>query len=420
MIRQLLWKKNSDSKCKSNSFEQASIHEFGLEEIRGIPFGFKLSNKEHIPALDGLRGIACLLVLSGHFVVENKEAIPSFVFRTLSQYWSGVDLFFVLSGFVIFLSLTQLKERNLSAWKLLRLFATSRAFRLLPVYAMFLSVYFFLPLICPQLAHGELFRTSIPGYLYLFFGQSWYMAFCQRSGAGFVDASWSLCAEVFLYALSFLIICFALERNRMRAMEALIALSLASRLYIVLFTDNLLAAYLLPVCRMDGFMLGGLAAVLYSEGRLTPAIVRNAGRALPILFCVFVALSISAHHFAGGFSIVFSYPFYAVFYSVILVTVVGKPLAVLCKGPLRFIGTISYFIYLFHFPFVYWMKQTSNALHVGALLNLLMTLALTVGAAAVSWHLLEKRLIAAGKALNQRGMTGWKYGRKAECGNRTP
>ncbi len=228
------------------------------------------------------------------------------------------------------------------------------------------------------------------------------MAFHQRAGAEFVDASWSLCAEVFLYGLAFIMVCLTSKKNRTKAMAAVGVVSYAIRLYVVFFTTNLLAAYLMPVCRMDGFMIGGVIAQLYSSNALTDFFPRTRGRILQFLFCVFVVLSIGAAHFASSFSILFSYSFYALFYSSILMAILIKNFSVLSRGPLKFIGTISYFIYLFHFPIVYWMKHVSDVMQWGVLENFSITLMVTIGAAIISWFLMEKPLIGLGVSLNRR------------------
>lgn len=360
-----------------------------------------VADKNHIPGLDGLRGIACLYILVGHFLVRNRDAVaPAFV-GAFSQYWSGVDLFFVLSGFVIFLSLSRLADRGYGRMQLLGVYATSRAFRILPVYALLLAVYFSLPRLYPSLAQDELFLTSIPNQVYLYFGQSWYMAIWQRSGASFVVPSWSLCAEVFLYALSFVVIGMASNRNRIKAMLTLVAVSYAARLYVVFMTDNYMAASLLPVCRMDGFMIGGIIALMSTEQKLGRIMSLTRWPFLAIMLGVFVALSTYSPHYAGSFSILFSYAFYAIFYSAILLTIVTRNIPFLSRGPMKFVGTISYFIYLFHFAIVIWMKRISDSLHWGVTLNFLVTLSVTIAAASVSWYLMERPLIALGKSLNR-------------------
>lgn len=372
----------------------------GVPANPAAPAPLPLPNKDYIPALNGLRGVACLLILVGHFLSQNRQAVAPAVLTAFSQYWSGVDLFFVLSGFVIVLSLVRLREGTDGSWRLLRLYATSRAFRILPVYALFLAAYFCLPRIVPSLARDELFLSSIPGYVYLFFGQSWYMALHQRGGAEFVDASWSLCAEVFLYGLSFLIVCFAPRGIRIRAMLAAVAVSFACRVLVVMFTGNLLAAYLLPVCRMDGFMIGGAVSILYAEGRLKPLKPGALDLTLLLLFGVFAALSVAARHFASESSILFSYAFYAIFYSLALVRLTSGNFPFLSRGPLSYVGTVSYFVYLFHFPIVYWVKQLSDGLRWGVIPGFLMTLAVTLGAATISWYAMERPLIGLGKSLN--------------------
>jgi len=352
--------------------------------------------------LNGLRGIACLLILVGHFLTQNSHAIPPSLLTAFSQYWSGVDLFFVLSGFVIFLSLNRLRKATEGFPGLFRSYVTSRAFRILPVYSLFLLAYFCLPRLNPRLATDELFLTSIPNCVYLFFGQSWYMALRQRSGAEFVDASWSLCAEVFLYALLFLIVYLLPGRHRVKAMAAAVAVSYLCRLYVVLGTHNFLAAYLLPVCRMDGFMIGGIVAELYASGRLAAVNVRRLNGMLAAMFCVFAALSVAAQHFASGFSILFSYAFYSLFYSAFLVRLLSGRFPTLSKGPLSYFGTVSYFVYLFHFPIIYWIRNVSEARHWNVAVNFLAAVAVTVGLATLSWHAMESPLIGLGKSLNRR------------------
>lgn len=325
-----------------------------------------------------------MLILSGHFLLENRQSVPSVVIRAFSQYWSGVDLFFVLSGYVIFSSLIRLEERKLGIPALLRSYLTSRAFRILPVYSVFLSAYFCLPRLYPQLAHDGLFISSIPNHVYLYFGQAWIMALQQRAGARFADTSWSLCAEVFFYGLSFVIICLASANNRIWVMTAAAVTSFGVRLYIVLFTANYLGAYLLPICRMDGFMIGGIIAHLYKSHALNDAVFRRLRSVLPILFLVLAALTVGAWHFASVFSILFSYLFYSLFYSAILIIIIGGDFPLLSKGPLKYVGTISYFIYLFHVPVIYWIGHVADALRWGVLINLLVTFSVTIGAATIT------------------------------------
>lgn len=95
---------------------------------------------KHIPFLDILRALAILLVMSWH--LPDAVAPAGFsVFRELG--WLGVDIFFVLSGFLI---ASQTLDQSRRGKKFsIRDFYVKRAFRILPVYLLVLAVYFFIP-----------------------------------------------------------------------------------------------------------------------------------------------------------------------------------------------------------------------------------------------------------------------------------
>jgi peptidoglycan/LPS O-acetylase OafA/YrhL len=354
--------------------------------------------KKHIPALDGLRGIACLMIFMGHFMHQRdhvSHTVTPFWIRVVSQYWSGVDLFFVLSGFVIYLSLSGLRER-MSTPNVFRSYFTSRAFRIMPVYLLLILSYFYIPF-HNGLMNSDLFISSVPAQLYLFFGQSWWMVYNHRAGAPFVQPTWSLCAEVFLYVVLLFIVCFVPKRHVLKAMAAVAASSLVLRATIAAAGGDLYGASMLPVCRMDGFMLGSIIAFLHEGGRLARVNTRMLDWAIALSVLTFFAMTYDDANLFGRYTLIFGYAFYAAFFGAIVARVVlGGNFGFLEKGPLAYVGTVSYFVYLAHLPIIYAMSFVP----VGAVLNLVITLVVVLGAAAVSWHWLEKPLIDRGKALN--------------------
>ena len=95
---------------------------------------FQLTQKNRVPELDGLRGIAILAVLFYHF-------FNFYPFNYLSVFgWVGVDLFFVLSGFLITGILLQLKGLK----NAFQIFYARRALRILPLYYLVLASVFLL------------------------------------------------------------------------------------------------------------------------------------------------------------------------------------------------------------------------------------------------------------------------------------
>jgi peptidoglycan/LPS O-acetylase OafA/YrhL len=83
------------------------------------------------PGLDGLRGVAILLVMLFHFVVMKPAAVIDVPLYILGHYgWTGVDLFFVLSGFLITGILLDAKSQQ----HYFRNFYVRRALRILPLF----------------------------------------------------------------------------------------------------------------------------------------------------------------------------------------------------------------------------------------------------------------------------------------------
>ena len=97
-----------------------------------------------IPALDGLRGIAILLVLLRHAIfgvtsvqgIEAHSRFASFVIACGQLSWSGVDLFFVLSGFLIGGILLDAR----SSPRYFQTFYIRRAYRILPLYFLVIGL----------------------------------------------------------------------------------------------------------------------------------------------------------------------------------------------------------------------------------------------------------------------------------------
>jgi peptidoglycan/LPS O-acetylase OafA/YrhL len=350
--------------------------------------------QSRIPALDGLRGIACFVVFMGHFISANNH-IGRILPHVFSQYWSGVDLFFALSGFVIFLSLARLRERSPSRRDFLRSYFVLRFFRIAPVYVALILSYFLLPVAFPSLAGDKLFVTSIPRWTYFIFGQSVWGAIHQHRGADYVNVTWSLCAEVFFYVMAFVIVAWVPARRRIPVLVGLVALCYLSRLYFVFLRNDLAAAYSLPICRMDGFMLGGITAILYREGRLPASRSGLFAWAFAILAAFYCFLAYHSQLQFEPFSILFSYAFYSFFYCLVIVWILPGGFAFLSRGPVSYFGIISYFVYLFQIPFMSLVER----IFIGAPERFLSTLALLVAAGSASWFAFERPLIRLGRRL---------------------
>ena len=210
----------------------------------------KPSVPRKIPQLDGVRGIAILIVLA-----HNLHGFSSLPFSLLTTYgWMGVDLFFVLSGFLITGILLDAK----SSPDYFRNFYARRCLRIWPLYYCVLALMFVvIPHVKPQVA-GEIFHRSNPWWAYLFYLQN----FLVREPASAVAAlgvSWSLAVEELFYLVWPWLVRY-LPVKRLEYCAWLVFLGSPFFRLFAVFHGWII--YSNPFCRLDGLMAGGLLAIL--------------------------------------------------------------------------------------------------------------------------------------------------------------
>ena len=163
------------------------------------------ASTSRVPALDGLRGIAVLLVLIHHFsgIPAAGLGVPTGFYREWLRFatigWAGVDLFFVLSGFLITSILYDAKGPALAFFKN---FYARRALRIFPVYyVLVVFMLFLLPWIIPgeEAASAKLRDNQLWLWFYLRNIQS-LADFQSLIGTGhLVGHLWSLAVEEQFY-----------------------------------------------------------------------------------------------------------------------------------------------------------------------------------------------------------------------------
>jgi peptidoglycan/LPS O-acetylase OafA/YrhL len=147
------------------------------------------TEKNHIPALDGIRGVAVLMVMLFHIcpgLFRAEDSLFKVVRRMAYIGQLGVDLFFVLSGFLI----TGILLRSKGSVGYFRNFYIRRILRIFPLYYGFLLVFFFL--IPPP--YGTAGVPATGQAWYWFFGQNIASTFTQ-TGTGGPGHFWSLAVE---------------------------------------------------------------------------------------------------------------------------------------------------------------------------------------------------------------------------------
>ena len=177
--------------------------------------------ENRIPELDGIRGMAIGLVLLGHFslVVVTPSTSLAYALVPLRLYWSGVDLFFVLSGFLIGGIL--LDARTASNY--FRVFYTRRFFRIVPIYGVLLVA----TVIVVRLSRAgyignyrELYTTMLPWPFFALFLQNIGMSIWHDYGTLPLGATWSLAVEEQFYLTLPLVIRLFSRRMLLRFIAA--------------------------------------------------------------------------------------------------------------------------------------------------------------------------------------------------------
>ncbi len=312
----------------------------------------------HIQSLDGLRGLAILLVLTVHlWRPETRTALGMAITRTARAGWTGVDLFFVLSGFLITGLLIDSRARP----NFLRNFFARRALRILPLYTLFLVV----SLVLLPLWFDHLGLSQRPSFgnradaahwpWYALFVSNYWMALADRFPAGWSNSlTWSLAVEEQFYLLWPWLILVCPPRWLPRAIGFVFAAAIAARAFVVWLDAGWLTAALVTPCRMDALAAGGwVAAYLRSPGfqaRTWRWLLRGAvALALPAA-AVWILWEDGDPRTGAAFQVV-GYSLLAVAGAGLLgAALTGDPpvLRPLRSSPLVALGKVSYGIYLFH------------------------------------------------------------------------
>jgi peptidoglycan/LPS O-acetylase OafA/YrhL len=365
-----------------------------------------------IPELDGIRGIAIAMVLVWHYFVLLIIAKPA----TLLSYaqaagrltWTGVDLFFVLSGFLIGGIL--LDARSSSDY--FQTFYTRRFFRIVPLYLIWfvlscLVMRFVIDGAVGKWMHNETFSM----WPYLFYLQNFWMAsrntLTSYSGGG----TWSLAIEEQFYLTLPLVIRFAPRKLLPSIIGIGIVTAPILRLLIFfLMPHHRTALFVLTPARADSLLFGVLGAMTMRNDKWS-LILRENGRWLGWFLTAFMIGAAYLTVNNGGLyshAMISSvgYTWMAAFYLCLIlfsVTQTQSRLAqVLRWGWLRWLGTIAYGVYLFHIQVLIGLyailysappERLETAGEWGAVIS---SLAITIGVCSASWIFFESRLVRLG------------------------
>jgi peptidoglycan/LPS O-acetylase OafA/YrhL len=338
----------------------------------------------NIPSLDGLRGVAVMLVVFYHFgLLLGFYPLPGYL---------GVMMFFVLSGFLITWLL--LRESDKTGDISLKQFYLRRSLRIFPAFYA-----------CWIFTVGLRIVTHNPvswGYaLSAFFYVSDYYLGLAKQGQHFMTQTWSLGVEEQFYLLWPLL--FWKGRNDLKKLATfLVVVILGVWVYrpILRFGFGASPEYLQYTfdCRIDGLFTGCLLAILLKQQRLG-RLVKTAcfSPFAPLLPICALAVTVHFSNSLGpNYAQIIGFPVEQVCVAILLVQLIAlsqyAPWAWLNSAPARFMGRISYSLYLYHAlsfhylpsPLRSWVEQSPVFVQV------LAGIVISMAFATISYYFIER------------------------------
>ena len=346
----------------------------------------------HVVGLDGVRGVAVLLVFISHFhwilspdPFFTKVTPWHFINRTFEAGFMGVDIFFVLSGFLITSLL--MKDRSTNRKNLFRRFYRRRALRLLPaLYALLIANFF--------VSRWENFpgdiqwRTTWHAILFL---NNWNIVNNFGEAQNDLGHLWSLGIEEQFYLIWPLTL-WLLAKLKIPS-KMMIPLILFASLGVMAHRTSLwnegtswIILYVRTDTRLDSLLIGAMFAYVYRHFQVPSKILNSVATSSFIgLIYIKYVLYKSPFIFEMGYTIIALLAGFIILSVVEGVFFVQK---VFTWRPLTMIGKVSYGLYLWHMPiFVLFGRHVTSGSRP---LRLLIGIILASVVTSLSWFFIEK------------------------------
>jgi len=357
-----------------------------------------------IPELDGIRGVAILLVLVWH-LVSCMMGSPPPLFLFLNAFWCGVDLFFVLSGFLIGGILLDHRD----APNYYSVFYRRRVCRILPIYFVWLALFFVVRTFRYHFDPGTaswLFDNAMPGLSYATFTQNFFQARTGTFGAVWMSATWSLAVEEQFYLfLPFVIRATPVKRLPWILVPLILAAPVCRAFLYDPATEGI-AAYVTVFCRTDALLLGTLCAWFVRQPDAVPRI----RKAMPALRVVLLSCGgfvlLTAYTGETTMTWISRYTLLALAFASWLLIALYDERSLLARSMrlplLRAIGIVAYGTYLVHNAVngVFWSALRGHVPYFDRLSDVFLTPIPLIGSlaiAAASWRYFEKPIVRFGQ-----------------------
>jgi peptidoglycan/LPS O-acetylase OafA/YrhL len=370
-------------------------------EVRGV--------SSRISDLDGLRGVAVLVVIALHIFKRadyfTENPILASITGLTAVGWMGVDIFFTLSGFLITSILLQ--ARNEGSY--FKNFYMRRALRIVPLYlVLILFVLFLAPKVEPEFTAN----LSVLLPILLLYQQNWIVPLADLYMTEYLGVTWSLAIEEQFYVLWPFLVYYLNTKQLIKISIWAISISFLTRVVGVVFFADIQSVsdffYYNSFTRFEQIIIGALLALVFTYPEMKEKIRRFSPPAFVVFFSIFVVLCLlslpglpNPSHSnipltVGGYTSI------GLFSAALIGIFITHPPSSLLR---RFfqtpflvaMGKYSYSMYLFHIPVtlilfdVFWQSGMRGVwaylLYIGA------TYLATVVVALLTWHLLEKHML---------------------------
>jgi peptidoglycan/LPS O-acetylase OafA/YrhL len=367
--------------------------------------------ENRIKELDGLRGMAVTLVIAFHAFEQAINFTEKPLLKSLAKItsigWVGVDIFFVLSGFLITSILLDSKTdphyfKNFYGRRILRIFPL--------YYVVIIFVIFFAPKVEPEFF--EQLNTTIP--ILLLYQQNWSIIF-QGFGAipQYLLITWSLAIEEQFYFIWPFIVYYLRRDQLIRISLWYIAASIIARALCVFLWPDLgqtsLFFYYSPFARFEEILFGSLLALLIIDDQLKETIRKFSLPVFGISLAVFLGLCLSAlpgrpiPEFPYTPLILGGYTTAGLFSASLIAIFITQPahniLRRIFQSPvLTFLGKYSYSMYVFHVAVILILLDVFQAAEFRGwsafIIYPVAVYIITIVIALFTWNVLEKHILA--------------------------
>lgn len=376
--------------------------------------------RNRIPELDGVRGLAMVLVLIWHYltcqVQTTAGSTSAYAMKLLSFTWAGVDLFFVLSGFLIGGIL--LNQR--SADNYFGAFYARRLFRIFPLYMIMLGLFYAATMVDAAkwgTGYAWLFSDPLPLWSYATYLQNFAMTSAGTHGPHWLGITWSLAIEEQFYLILPPLIRFIPSRCLpwLLGMLALSAPMIRGAL-LNSYSHGEIAGYVLLPARWDALFFGVLGAIALRNEAGRNWLLRHTAliRSVSVLCGIIIIGLLVKNQGIGSWGMSwFGHTTMAILsLGLILLATISTRSRTgrIFRNPVLIgMGTISYGVYLMHQPIAGLLhalirNQAPRITNMNDALVTLLALAITLALACLSWRFFERPLVQIGQHAKYEGL----------------